>query len=315
MSFDLTHIARAVAAHGPVARVVVARVEGSAPREIGAAMLVWQDGQDGTIGGGALELQATETARAMLTDDRAARLDLIPLGPAVGQCCGGAVSLVTEVFTEQRLAQIDGPLFARAIDGPAEPPLSVQRLLANARSTGTLPGPQLMQGWMIEPLTTPQTHIWVWGAGHVGRAIVAVLAPLPDVQITWVDTAADRFPDHLPENVDRLIAPKPAEVARYAPADARHLILTYSHPIDLSICDALLRHDFGFAGLIGSTTKRARFRRRLTQLGHGAHQVGRITCPIGDPGLGKHPQAIAIGVAAEMLKYSDENTARRDATA
>ncbi|NHX27482.1 xanthine dehydrogenase accessory protein XdhC, partial [Escherichia coli] len=242
MSFDRAHIARVIAEHGPVARVVVARVEGSAPREVGAAMLVWTDGQDGTIGGGALELQATQTARALLAGDRAARLDLIPLGPAVGQCCGGAVSLVTELFTKDRLNDLHGDLFARPINGPADPPLPVQRLLATARSTGQMPAPQLIQGWMVEPFAAPRSHVWIWGAGHVGRAIMGVLAPLPGMQITWVDTAADRFPAQMPNNVDRLIAPNPAQVAHYAPRDARHLILTYSHPIDLAICDAMLRH-------------------------------------------------------------------------
>ena len=88
---------------------------------------------------------------------------------------------------------------------------------------------------------------------------------------------------------------------RLAPAEAEHLVLTYSHALDLEICHRLLGHGFRAAGLIGSATKWARFRSRLAALGHAPEQVARIRCPIGDPALGKHPQAIAVGVAAEIL--------------
>jgi xanthine dehydrogenase accessory factor len=88
---------------------------------------------------------------------------------------------------------------------------------------------------------------------------------------------------------------------RYAPKKADHLILTYSHEIDLDLCHRLLGHGFRSAGLIGSRTKWARFRKRLAALGHAPAAIERITCPIGTPALGKHPQAIAIGVAAAML--------------
>jgi xanthine dehydrogenase accessory factor len=91
-------------------------------------------------------------------------------------------------------------------------------------------------------------------------------------------------------------------LADHAPTDAEHLILTYSHALDLDLCHRLLRRGFLSCGLIGSATKWARFRSRLTALGHDAAAVGRIRCPIGDPALGKHPQAIAVGVAAELLK-------------
>ena len=87
-------------------------------------------------------------------------------------------------------------------------------------------------------------------------------------------------------------------VMPYAPQDALHLILTYSHQLDLALCHRLLGHGFEFAGLIGSKTKWARFRARLTALGHSPEQIARLTCPIGRPELGKHPQAIAIGVAS-----------------
>ncbi|MEO1175493.1 MAG: xanthine dehydrogenase accessory protein XdhC, partial [Myxococcota bacterium] len=106
-----------------------------------------------------------------------------------------------------------------------------------------------------------KTPLWIYGAGHVGRALVDVLAPLPDFDITWVDTGQDRFPDRLPDCVTPLVAADPAPVVAHAPDDAEHLVLTYSHDFDLAICHAILSGPFRSAGLIGSATKWARFRR------------------------------------------------------
>ncbi|MEO0701201.1 MAG: xanthine dehydrogenase accessory protein XdhC [Pseudomonadota bacterium] len=302
MSFDPQSLAALIAARGPVARVVVANIAGSVPREVGAAMLVWPGGQEGTIGGGALEFQAAERAVAAL-HAREDRFDRVPLGPGVGQCCGGRVDLLTEVWTAERLATVDDAVLARPCPGRnATPGLAVQRVISQARGQGAVVKPHLIDGWMIEPLSQPTRPLWIYGAGHVGRAIVDVLAPVPEIAITWVDTASDRFPDTVADKVTKLIAVNPADVVAHAPAAAEHLILTYSHAFDLEICHRLLAHGFAHAGLIGSQTKWARFRKRLAALGHGPDQIARITCPIGDPSLGKHPQAIAIGVAGAVLQ-------------
>ena len=298
--FDLEGLRAAVAAQGRVARVVVAGHDGSAPREAGAAMLVWAGGQSGTIGGGALEFDAAARARAMLGTG-GARVDRLPLGPALGQCCGGAVTLVTEVFEAGNLPVPRDGVVARAVVA-GEMPLAVRRMLDRARAQGALPGTSLVQGWMVEPLARPLRQVWVWGAGHVGRALVGVLAPLPDMAITWVDVAADRFPDTVPTGVTVLPAPDPAAAVALAPRGAEHLILTFSHALDLDLCHRLLGHGFAACGLIGSATKWARFRARLAALGHAPAQIARIACPIGDPALGKHPQAIALGVGAQMLR-------------
>ena len=135
----------------------------------------------------------------------------------------------------------------------------------------------------------------------MGRAITSVLTPLQQFQITWVDTDLGRFPDVEDPNLSKLVAQDPPRAVKHAPASAHHLILTYSHDIDLALCDALLRHGFASAGLIGSATKWARFQKRLAAAGHTTDEISRITCPIGDPSLGKHPQAIALGVAATLL--------------
>lgn len=297
MSFDRDALIAACRAHGNVARVVVASAKGSVPREVGAAMLVWADGMSGTIGGGALEHQAMQAARANLT---VGRFDVShhPLGPALGQCCGGAVSLLTETYDLHAAEAVNKDVVIRGAGGM---PLAVSRLQAAARGQGQRPIAQWIDGWMVEPVSKPQRDIWIWGAGHVGRALAATLAPLPDVAVTVVDTSAERFTDELPQGVERLVAADPTRLAKHAPVGGEHLIVTYSHSLDLALCHALLCHSFSFAGLIGSATKWARFRKRLAELGHSAPQVNRITCPIGRPDLGKHPQQIALGVATDLL--------------
>ncbi|MCK8464251.1 xanthine dehydrogenase accessory protein XdhC [Aliiroseovarius sp. S1339] len=308
MSFDLTQLAEVITQHGPVARVVVADTAGSTPREVGASMLVWPGGQSGTIGGGELEYRAVDAARSLLAGDRKSTLNRMPLGPALGQCCGGAVTLLTECYSARdtaRLAQ-DG-IVARPVTPTDIAPLAVKRVLDRVRAQGVRPAPQLMQDWMIEPLAQPTTPVWIFGAGHVGRAIIDVLAPLPDLAITWVDTTADRFPTVVPAGVTALPAANPAAAAALAPSNAHHLVLTYSHNLDLELCHAILSGSFASAGLIGSATKWARFQKRLAALGHSAAQINRIQCPIGDPGLGKAPQAIAVGVASALLKSAANN--------
>jgi xanthine dehydrogenase accessory factor len=138
---------------------------------------------------------------------------------------------------------------------------------------------------------------------------------LPQLAITWVDTGLERFPQQMPDNVTMLPAADPARLVALAPHQAHHLILTYSHALDLALCHGLLGHDFASAGVIGSATKWARFRARLTALGHRPAQIARIRCPIGTPGFGKHPQAIAIGVAASLLSDMAVTSVQRERSA
>ncbi len=301
--FDPAALAAAVARHGRVARVVVAETKGSAPREAGTAMIVTPLGQEGTIGGGALEFEAAARARALIATG-GAEIARLPLGPALGQCCGGAVVLVTEVWDGARLGA--WPPAAGLIARPVAPdagamPLAVARRMARARGEGVRGGVALIGGWLIEPLAEPSRELWIWGAGHVGRAIAATMAPLPGWRIVWVDTDAARFPAEIPPGVVARIASEPCALIPEAPPGAAHLIVTFSHALDLALCHGLIARGFGFAGLIGSATKWARFRARLGALGHAPEAIARISCPIGDPALGKHPQAIAIGVAAELI--------------
>ena len=127
-----------------------------------------------------------------------------------------------------------------------------------------------------------------------------VIAPLPDWDVTLIDDNAARLPQITPATP--VVAADMPRLATHAPLNTDHLVMTYAHDIDLALCHALLVRGFSSAGLIGSATKWSRFRSRLTALGHNAEDISRIACPIGDPTLGKHPQAIAVGVAAALLK-------------
>ncbi|WP_299550317.1 xanthine dehydrogenase accessory protein XdhC [uncultured Tateyamaria sp.] len=293
--FDRAGLIEACKAHDRVVRVVIASVQGSAPREVGAAMLVWDTGQSGTIGGGVLEFELAAAARTLAKDTRSRHA----LGPDLGQCCGGAVEVLSEVYDLDRARALPEDAVARGSDPM---PLSVKRMLKAARNQGQLPPAQLKDGWMIEPVRAPDQDIWIWGAGHVGRALVDILQHMPGYTLTWADTGAERFPDAVPECVTTVPANDLPALAAHAPRDAHHLILTYAHDIDLGLCHAVLTRGFASCGLIGSATKWARFRKRLAALGHGTDEIARITCPIGDPSLGKDPHLIAVGVAYRLAQ-------------
>ncbi|MCV6823653.1 MULTISPECIES: xanthine dehydrogenase accessory protein XdhC [Halocynthiibacter] len=289
MHFDRDTLAALVAKHGDVARVVIAETSGSAPREAGAVMYIWSDGLSGTIGGGALEYQAIHDARAALSDGSTPVLSRIPLGPNIGQCCGGSVTLVFEIFNENTLPAADDT-FAR----PVAPHATVE----TPKALG------FKDGWLIEQQKQNAQPIWIWGAGHVGHALATVLAPLPDFAVTLIDATQERMPDGLPETVTPVTAADLPALVKFAPHDARHFIMTYDHAIDLALCHALLSAGNQQIGLIGSTTKWARFRKRLAGFGHTNAQINGIACPIGDPAAGKHPQAIAVSVATRLLLTS-----------
>jgi xanthine dehydrogenase accessory factor len=258
----------------------------------------------------------------------------VPLGPSLGQCCGGHTRLLFEVLGVKELAHLtalaqacDGgrTLLLRSLDGGTPPhatdsrkehrpdwPLGATRAVREMLSGARPRTPLLVRGakgepaWFIEPLARRTHRLYLYGAGHVGRAIIRVLEDLP-FAITWVDTSAGRFPGHIPPHATAEIAPDPAAFAGSSTAaDAFHLVLTYSHALDLAICHGLLRRgDFGFLGLIGSATKRARFLKRLAELGIGEAQRARLVCPIGVPDIGgKEPAMIALSVAAQLVQLA-----------
>lgn len=308
MSLDLLALRQAVADHGPLIRVLVVGTAGSAPREAGTSMLVWDGGQDGTIGGGTLEWEAVRHAREMLATGKSRALRTIALGPTLGQCCGGSVTLAWEGHGPGDLPPFL-PYPREIVAGAAAPSLDwIAGQLARWQDGDP---PVEHDGWLVEGAPLPRRPLWIWGAGHVGRALVQVLSPLPDWDITWADIGPERFPE-VPE-VTVIPATDLPRLAAHVPEDAEHLIVTLSHETDLALCHALLTRGFAACGLIGSATKWARFRSRLRLLGHDEARISRIACPIGDPALGKHPQAIAVGVAAALLKVG--RAARDEAAA
>ena len=249
----------------PAMLVQVVAHKGSVPRETGTRMLVSASQVAGTIGGGHLELQAITQARLMLQAGQAgtAHEKHSPLGPALGQCCGGVLTLRTEALSSAALA-----------------------------------------AW---PADTPLFTLQLYGAGHVGRAIAHLLATLP-CRVLWIDEREDEFPPADPSapHIQRLcVEPVQAEVP-LAPAGAFYLVLTHRHDLDLAITEAILRRaDFGWLGLIGSATKRARFLARLAERGVPASSLARLTCPIGLPGIpGKQPAVIALAVVAQLLQVA-----------
>lgn len=328
----------------PVVRVMVIGAEGSVPRDAGTVMIISAQTCSGTIGGGALEHQAIGLARRMILEASPQARWLrqtasLPLGPSLGQCCGGHVRLLLELVRadeQTTLADRAGParLLARplASGGPVialddrkdcrDLPLGVQRV-AREMLSGAQPAVlQVMKGrgaepdWLLEPIERDRPVLHLYGAGHVGRAIMRVTDGLV-LRRVWIDTAPERFPDDLPSQIETIVAADPAAHAGIAPADGCHIVLTYSHALDLAICHALLaRGDFAFLGLIGSATKRARFLKRLGEAGHGEAALARLVCPIGIEGItDKEPAAIAIATAAQLLRVIERTRAAEPAGA
>ncbi|MCF3933564.1 xanthine dehydrogenase accessory protein XdhC [Acuticoccus sp. M5D2P5] len=256
----LADIAASVRAE-PTAIALLAAVAGSTPREKGAWMIVTGGATRGTIGGGEAERRTVEAARRLLSEGgRRETLDL-PLNPTLDQCCGGRMTI--------EIARID------------EPPDAAFPLYDG--------GPLV-----ADP---PRRPVIVYGAGHVGTALVAALAPLP-FALDWVDAReATLWPAHGPVACRRIALPE--TVAMAAPPETVHLVMTHSHAVDLEIVAAALSRPFAFLGLIGTATKRAIFTRRLAERGLDA---ARLTCPIGLPFIdGKEPSVIAASVAAQLL--------------
>ena len=179
---------------------------------------------------------------------------------------------------------------------------TVAEMLSGQAPGATVLTPAGQQRWLICPVEPAGTPLYLYGAGHVGRAIVRALDGLP-FAVTWIDTGESRFPREVRSGVRMLASRDPAQIAAAAPDGAFHLVLTYSHAMDHDICRALLADNrFGFAGLIGSETKRARFFKRFRDAGIAEPALARLTCPIGIPGIpGKDPATIAVTVAAQLL--------------
>jgi len=256
-------LARLADAGTPAVLVTVLSTEGSSPREAGAKLVVTATAACGTVGGGRLEQVALEEARAILAALEAGRRPPGPtvrefsLGPSLGQCCGGAVSI------------------------------------------------------LLELVAPPAWTVAVFGAGHVGRALVRLLGELP-CRVEWIDGREGEFPEAIPRNARRVVSDAPDEAAAALPEGCDVLVMTHSHALDQEVVEAVLRRARPrYLGLIGSQTKRARCLARLEHHGFDAVARARLTCPIGLPGVGgKRPAEIAIAVAAQLLQLQAAQAAR-----
>jgi xanthine dehydrogenase accessory factor len=316
-------LARYLSREPAVARVVVAEVRGSAPREPGAFMLVGRAGVEGSIGGGRLEWEAIAAARELLDAGAPARLDKVVLAADVGQCCGGVVSLWLERFTRDDLDSLHAAdaagtrgaaVWSTSIRGSFAERNVVRRPGTNAavdqllRETRQRAQPLLIRSpngdvTFLERLDDDLPAVWLYGAGHVGQALARILMELP-LRLTWIDSRPEMFPRSLPEGVRVLQDPDTLATVSEAPVGAYFIVMSHSHPLDYDLCHALLeRNDFAWLGLIGSDSKAARFRSRLTRAGLGADVIANLVCPIGVAGItSKWPAAIAVGVAAQLLQ-------------
>jgi len=299
----------------PLVLITVARALGSTPRDAGTRMWVDAEGAHATIGGGHLELQAIEAACAMLADAEAppAQLRHYALGPSLGQCCGGAVWLAFERLETQDLAWCDA-LHEVLAGGAAARRTRRIRLARECESHAcgvhveAVDGLDVDQpdarwhedeGLLVDFTPASAPLIVVCGAGHVGKAIVRVLAELP-VNVVWLDPREDEWPKNLPDNV-RCLNGDADDVLDF-PDDAYWLVLTHSHALDLEIIERVLRYKpFRYLGLIGSDTKRAKFRARLLRK-FPSELVDRVVCPIGIVETSsKLPGVIAVSVAAQIV--------------
>lgn len=297
----------AIDRHGAAAMVTVAAARGSSPREAGARMIVNSDGTfTGTIGGGALEWQAIALAQAALARGPAptAEMRRFALGPELGQCCGGQVDLLVEAFGASDRDAVAG-FATRELAGPFTTngtimATGVIRTVADdAVPAGTV---SAGLGLIREGFGDVRRTLILFGAGHVGRALVLALAPLPFV-VTWVDPRPDAFPGHAPMNATLHRLDEPGSALAGAAAGTFVLVMTHSHPLDLALVGAALPDArFPYVGLIGSATKRARFEKRLAEMGVPAGRVASLVCPIGVGGINsKLPAVIAAATVAELL--------------
>ncbi len=329
--------------------VSVGRIKGSAPRETGARMLITADACDGTIGGGNLEFTATHRARALLAaaPDRPESIETYGLGPDMNQCCGGAVTLRYERFSAsapdwlQRLAaepQRPAVLISAPNAGKPE-----KTLIRSQGDLQTLRYPALQQtaAWQLERLSAaagtavPEIdwvdidgleywiesfrydppRLFLFGAGHVGRATAPILNTLP-FETCWIDSRPEMFPAADYPHVNAVVSAEPLSLIADAPPDAYYLVMTHSHELDEELCHAVLQKgNFRWLGLIGSNSKRRRFVSRLRKRGIDDALVERLTCPIGLAGIGgKQPATIALSVCAQLVQLlQSPNDIQRDA--
>jgi xanthine dehydrogenase accessory factor len=308
-----------------VVLVTVAGIRGSAPREVGAKMIVSESATIGTIGGGQLEYQCARLACDMLGDDETPALRKFPLGSSMGQCCGGVVDILFEPIASRLPAWLRD---LRALHGQREAAVIVTHLggatgkcvitaddvfgdresaaadiVEKARqSLEAGRTAHRIDDWFFEDIVGTDLNIAVFGAGHVGSAVVQSLSAL-DCNVRWIDGRRNIFRG-TPSNARAIETNDPALEVAAMPPRSCYLVMTHSHALDFDICDRILRRgDAVYCGLIGSLSKRRRFEKRFRAQGMQERDLEQLVCPIGVAGIsGKKPAEIAVAASAEVLQ-------------
>ena len=311
--------------HGKAGLLSVVGAAGSVPRGTGARIVLQPDGGFyGTIGGGRLEYEAIAAARAALLAGRGAAIFRDwPLGPNLGQCCGGAVKTLTETFDATDMSAVRrmeeaekaGAFMADSrIDSEGR---VTRRIVEGASGKQLDEAPRAFDTKRFqEHFGESTTPVLLFGAGHVGRAVVLALAPL-SFSVRWIDSRPDQFPQYVPQNVVTVCTDAVERELAEAPRDAMIVVMTHSHPLDFDITlAALQRRSFDFVGLIGSETKRARFMSFARQMRLPEGDLERLICPIGITEIkGKEPAVIAAALAAQLLIVSEQVSTRQPSPA
>ncbi|TAH48962.1 MAG: xanthine dehydrogenase accessory protein XdhC [Betaproteobacteria bacterium] len=298
-SLDLLDaLAAAIADSRAVVWITVIGARGSTPREVGASMLTDAQASIGSVGGGQLELCAIARARSLLRHGTAGvapprQVERFPLGARLGQCCGGETTLAFDLVLPSQAGWVAD---ARAA---LQAGTDWRALLAAHLPACAFP-------------VQPRLPVALFGAGHVGRALAALLARLP-VALTWIDSRDEAFPSEPGGEVRCIVSDAPESEVRSLPSACAAIVMTHSHALDLEIVHAWLRRgDFRFLGLIGSRSKRLRFEHQLRMRGHDDAALARLTCPVGIEGIrGKEPEVIAIAIAAQLLRLHPEPDRRQ----
>jgi len=297
---------RLITEHGRAVLIMVTADKGSTPRDSGTWMLVSDDKQSGTLGGGELERLAEEAARAMLAGHGTWQRSSLhcALGPDLRQCCGGHVTLMLEpldMSATDWLAQAAES--ARVADNQysvlfqSNEPAATPRIITN---DGALSG---ITGVHLQPLTDTRLSLFLFGAGHVGQAVATLSTQLP-LRLTVIDGRANQralIPNA--DNIEVMGMDSAEEAAARVSSGSAALVMTHSHELDYTLCHALLTQNSAvFVGLIGSRSKANRFRSRLRKDNVPEKSLARLTSPIGSSGpKGKEPGVIALAALSEVL--------------
>lgn len=299
--FGWADTARALLADRSVALITLLAADGSTPLGPGARMVVTAEGlAAGSVGGGALEATALAQGKAILVHPPGTwRVQDYPLGPLLGQCCGGRVRLLVERLDPAATGWLGDLAPGCHVEARLEEHGITRRVLPGQAPS---PPPSAMTprpsvgAVLLEPLCAAARPILLFGAGHVGMALASVLAPLPfDLR------RYDNRPDFAHGEVTLADEDGLEAAIHTAPADSAILIMTHDHGLDYRLTRAGLERNVALVGVIGSATKRARFVARLGREGLES-LAPRLVCPIGVAGItGKDPAVIAIAVAAQLL--------------